>query len=60
MNNEQFNDVGVLITLAKLRRSGMLNDEDREELIRRLSPWGKAQVDAYLNSYGTSPTSHAA
>jgi hypothetical protein len=50
MGNEQFNDVGILNTLANPQRSGMLHDEDRKELIERLSPWGKARVEAVLKS----------
>jgi hypothetical protein len=44
MGNEQFNDVGVLNTLASLQRTGMLHDEDRRELVERLSQWGKEQA----------------
>jgi hypothetical protein len=50
MGNEQFNDVGILNTLASLERSGMLHDEDRQDLIERLSPWGKERADQILKS----------
>ena len=50
MGNEQFNDVGMLNTLASLERSGMLHDEDRQDLIDRLSPWGKERADQILKS----------
>jgi hypothetical protein len=55
MGNEKFNDVGVLNTLANLQRSGMLHEEDRKELIERLSPWGKAQVESVLRSQRAKP-----
>jgi hypothetical protein len=50
MGNEQFNDVGILNTLANLQRSGMLHEEDRKELVERLSPWGKARVEDILKA----------
>jgi hypothetical protein len=50
MGNERFNDVGILNTLARLQRSGMLNDGDRQELVEMLSPWGKQQAERILSS----------
>lgn len=59
MGNEQFNDIGVLNTLANLQRSGMLHEEDRQELVARLSPWGKARVEQVLGTCDTQAASHA-
>jgi hypothetical protein len=57
MGNEQFNDVGILNTLANLQRSGMLHEEDRRDLVERLSPWGKARVEDILKTRDVSLTS---
>ena len=60
MGNEQFKDVGILNTLVSLQRSGMLHEEDRQELTLLLSPWGKAQVEELLKSNGAegAPSAH--
>ena len=60
MGNEQFNDVGVLNTLANLQRSGMLHEEDRQELVARLSPWGRARVEQVLEACDTQAAFHTA
>jgi hypothetical protein len=54
MDNEQFNDVGILNVLANLQRSGMLHEDDRRELADRLSPWGKARVEDFLKAQDVS------
>jgi hypothetical protein len=54
MSNERFNDVGILNVLANLQRSGMLHEDDRRELVDRLSPWGKARVEDILKAQDVS------
>jgi hypothetical protein len=54
MSNEQFNDVGILNVLANLQRSGMLHEDDRRELVDRVSPWGKARVEDILKARDVS------
>jgi hypothetical protein len=49
MNNDRFDDIGVLTILQQLRKQDLLHDEDRDALMARLkSDWGKQAAHAII------------
>lgn len=50
MNNDRFDDVGVITAIALLKKDGFLHRDDHETLKSKLkSAWGRAAEAAYMS-----------